>query len=79
MYDRIASGQPNKDKISERRYGAEKPENALDNDVQVFYRYYTCNFVAWNSSRFLQINLYRHGERPSKMPRVKSYTRKTVL
>lgn len=38
MYDRIASGQPNKDKISERRYAAEKPENALDNDVQVFYR-----------------------------------------
>ena len=38
MYDRIASGQPNKDKISERRYVAEKPESALDNDVQVLDR-----------------------------------------
>ena len=74
MYDRIASGQPNKEKISERRYVAEKPESALDNDVQVFYRK-----SSLKHHKIPSIYLRRHGERPSKMSKVKSYTRKIAL
>mmetsp|Transcript_22258 Transcript_22258/g.30494 ORF Transcript_22258/g.30494 Transcript_22258/m.30494 type:complete len:271 (+) Transcript_22258:1-813(+) len=36
VYDRIAANQPNKEKLSEKRYLAEKPEPALENDVQAW-------------------------------------------